>query len=139
MLVDLVHPKSSIEELDRDERKSANTLILLRIFLTALAIFAAWGVHALLEVWNLRLFDFVYLVIIPQLAIFGPVAMALAGRHTGRVSMAYVIGGSFLAGLGATIAGQHGVPYAGDGAGTLTAGLSFIAAYLASQPARKSA
>ena len=133
LVIDIFHPRSTLAELDANQSSATSTLIVLRVILTCFAIFAAWGVHALVKTWGINLFDFVYLAIIPQLAIFGPVIVALLGRVSRWPLIAFVIAVAFASGIAATLLGQtYSMSYLSDGAGTLTTFISLVGAYLVS-------
>ena len=130
--VDLLNGGEGLETLERDEQRTNSTLALLRLTLIILAFMAAWGVGALTKWLGTDPFETVYLVIIPQLALTGPV---LVGIFTPPVllrsglSMTLPIIMSGAIGLSLTWAGaKYGLQYLSDGAGAATAAVSLIIA-----------
>ncbi|GEM_PF-2084103 len=139
-VVDVLHPTKTLQEIDESDKNSYATLTRLRFAFVAIVIVSVWGVSALAEFLGLTLFDLVYLVIIPQLAILGPVLMGLIGReYCGEASrtMAYVMIGAFLVGLLATWSGPAiGQTWLVDVAGTLTVVVSVSCAWMLTKPSQ---
>ncbi|HEX8214781.1 MAG TPA: hypothetical protein VF582_04835 [Allosphingosinicella sp.] len=135
LTVDVAHARSTVSELDEDPERAETILIRLKALLVLLAMLAGWGVHELLNAIEMSLFDFLYVVIIPQLAILGPVAAALVRRGSNERSMTLVIVAALAVGFGTTWVGQRlGESSLVDGAGSATALVSLALAWLFSKP-----
>jgi Na+/proline symporter len=135
LVVDLFHPKSSLEELDANPARAEKILLVVRMALVLIAAIAVVGVNYLVPALGSN-FDFVYLVIISQLSLLGPVVMALwFDRCKQRWPMSIVILASVLLGTGAVWYGttMH-IAKLVEGAGTITALFSLAAAYIFSRP-----
>jgi len=99
----------------------------VRLSLFAIAAAGIWGVKAVLRVTGADLFSFVYIVIITQLALLGPVLLAFANR-TGKFMWVAILL-ALATGFGSALYGTaRGVQYMVDGAGTFTIVVSAIAA-----------
>ena len=112
---------------------STRTLPAVRLSLLVIAICATWGVEFVFRITGANLFDFVYIVIITQLALFGPVIMALASRKTNRGPMWLPIIAALVFGFGSVALGTilH-QQFLVNGAGAFTLMISFALAYLIS-------
>jgi len=98
-------------------------LRLARIVTIIGAIFAAWGIRII--------FDFIYILIVVQLSLFGSVIVGLMfkSRHITNMWIAIVLG--VISGLGASIAGGSlGVSWLVDLAGTIATFVSTIVAVI---------
>ena len=102
-------------------------LWVIRLFLLFIAIAATWGIKFIFKITGANLFDFVYIVIITQLALFGPVIIALV---TNRLSVKFMwvsIVIALLFGFGSIAVGTiFQYKFIIDGAGTFTLFSSII-------------
>ena len=85
------------------------------------AIFSVWGIPAIIEAFGANLFDFVYIVILTQLALIGPVLFGFRRRRSdGFMPMWIAIAAGLLVGFGTAIVGAAtGESYLIDSAGTM--------------------
>jgi len=108
LVTDILHPKESLQDLDSDPARAERMLALLRVFLALLAVAGTWGVVWLLDVLKIGLFDIVYVLIVCQLSLTGPVLAGLWGREaTGPMVWAIVAG--LVVGF-ATVIGRVAMP-----------------------------
>ncbi|OGO87117.1 MAG: hypothetical protein A2Y24_05920 [Clostridiales bacterium GWE2_32_10] len=106
-------------------------LRLARIVTIIGAIFAAWGIRIILKMIGGSIFDFIYILIVVQLSLFGSVIVGLMfkSRHITNMWIAIVLG--VISGLGASIAGGSlGVSWLVDLAGTIATFVSTIVAVI---------
>lgn len=112
---------------------SKKKLLLVRIALILIAIIAVWGVKFILFITGANLFDFVYIVIITQLALFGPVLIGLATDRVSKKHMWLAIIIGLIVGFGSIGVGTlYDQKLLLDGAGTFTLVSSLIFSYLIS-------
>jgi hypothetical protein len=122
------HPKTTAASTDINNQK---ILRRVRVSLLVIALTATWGVNFIFQITGSNLFDFVYIVIITQLALFGPVIIALTTDRIATNPMWICIAIALTVGFGAIAAGtifQNKLLL--DGAGTLTLFTSMILALL---------
>jgi len=110
---------------------SGGSLAYVRVALLGIAVAATWGVKFVFHLTRMNLFDFVYIVIITQLALFGPTIVALATEREARFPMWLAIITGLLVGFGsAAIGTASGRTYFVDGAGMFalisSTGLAFL-------------
>ena len=121
IVIDVLHPRKSIDELDQNPKVAERTVLAVRVSLVLIAGIAAWGVQALLGLLGGSLFDFVYVMVITQLALSGPVIVALLTSRTQSLPMWIPILVSAIVGFGCIILGtQESEKWLIDGAGTFT-------------------
>lgn len=133
LIVDIVFPTRTLDDLDEEPIRAEAILVAIRVALVAIAAVAAWGVHYLVGRLQLTVFQFVYVVVITQLGLLGPILIGLIRRRRARVPMWIPIVLSVLVGLFLAWKGTHGWnPRWADAAGTITAGLSVVTALLLS-------
>lgn len=104
------------------------TLCQARIATLVIGIVTAWGVSLTIQALGGSIFNFVYVVIIAQLSLAGPVIMGLVRlQRVNRMWLAIILG--LLAGIGSTIIGtiQNNQNLL-QAAGTLTAAVSVLTA-----------
>ena len=128
-VIDILKPNTSIEELDNNPIRANKLLIGIRLILVAFAIIGIWGVKWLMEILDLNLFDFVYIVIITQLALIGPVWFAIKGRK-GKSGITIIITSLVIGFLTAILGSIFKIGFLTDGAGTITVLVSFVLSYL---------
>jgi hypothetical protein len=107
------------------------SLKVARIVLFCLALAATWGVHLLFAAVHANLFDFVYIVIITQLSLIGPVIVALTAKRQEAASMWVPICFALAVGFTCSIAGsltQRDILI--NGAGSFTVATSLILAFV---------
>jgi hypothetical protein len=131
LIIDILHPDKDITELDKDERKANRLLMLTKIVLIILALISTLGVRFLLKESGLNLFDFVYIVIISQLALGGPVLVSLLSRNKTKFPAWGVILLALITGFGSIILGSKmDSRFFIDGAGVFTLSISLILAFI---------
>jgi hypothetical protein len=115
----------------------AQQLRAVKLTLAACAVLAVWGIDVLIRQIGGTIFDFVYIVVITQLALLGPVVFCLVGRHGSRWMWISIL--SALAfGFGAAVLGVAlSRQYLVDGAGTFTIVASCLTAGLIHLLARR--
>ncbi|HEY6807105.1 MAG TPA: hypothetical protein VI306_26240 [Pyrinomonadaceae bacterium] len=118
LIIDVLHPNETLASLDKNPQRARRLLITIRVILVVLALAATWGVKYLLDIGNIDLFGLVYVVIIFQVALIGPVLISLltTRRAIFPVSVAIVL--SLAIGFGSSITGTIvGIKWLNDGAG----------------------
>lgn len=127
-VVDVTHHKSTLSDLDSDQRRAERLLATVRLSIVVIVLLAVWFIPSALRSAELSLFDFLYVVIIAQLAIFGPVATALGSRNSGKLPLWLAILMALLIGFGCVILGTKNTEYKSiiDWAGTVTALVSLL-------------
>lgn len=129
--VDLPAAGAAAERLDADGDTAERNLTLSRVALIAISIAAIGMLEAYKIIAQDKLFDFVFVVVIPQLALLGPVLAAFGGRvqrfrHGGLIAL---LAGT-LTGFVAAWFGTHGGPTPLlDAAGTISGAISCICAF----------
>jgi Na+/proline symporter len=117
--------------LDANEEHAERLLIFIRIALLLIAVAAVWGTSTLVDRLKINLFDFVYFVIIPQLALFGAVLASLSLRERTRAPMWIAIVAGLVTGFACAAGGTVAkIDWLSDGAGTFTALISFLVAWV---------
>ena len=97
--------------------------------MVVVALLAVWGIDNLIKVSGANLFDFVYIVILTQLALIGPVVVGLMTMATSKKMWLAIVTG-LIAGFGSTLIGiAAGKSYLIDGAGTFAILASLVTAY----------
>lgn len=107
------------------------SLVVARWTLVLVGLVSGWGIGALVEALGGSLFDFVYVVIVSQLALLGPVLLGLGTGtlHGGRPMWIAIALGLFV-GFGCVLIGSvRGAGWLVDGAGTFTLIMSFLGAW----------
>lgn len=131
LIIDVIHPTENVADLDKDPQRAKRLLLVVRLGLVLLAVTAIWGVKALLELLELNLFDFVYIVIITQLSLLGPVVMALLSNRISRFPLWIPIVAALFIGFGSVYLGTiHEYRWAIDAAGTFAILSSCILAFI---------
>jgi hypothetical protein len=130
-VVDVTHPCESLSDLDFEQQRAERLLATTRFCVVAIVLLAVWFVPSVLRSVGVSLFDFLYIVIIAQLALFGPVASALMRRVGGTVPLWLPIITALIVGFGCILAGSSNEAFKGivDWAGTITALVSFLFAH----------
>lgn len=100
---DILYHKETLEQLDKDEQRASGVLAGVRLFLALLAITGTVIVHKLLGAFHVALFDIVYILIICQLSLIGPVWIGLQTQFVGPNNMWYAIAAALVAGFGSVI------------------------------------
>lgn len=113
-------------------------LVIIRMSLVLIAVIAIWGVKYILQITGATLFDFVYIVIITQLALFGPVIIGLATDRTSQKTMWISIVVGLIVGFGSIAIGtSNQIKFLLDGAGTFALVASLVLAFLLSNSETK--
>jgi hypothetical protein len=129
LIVDIVYPSESLTALEAEATRAEVVLFTIRLTLIAIAIVASFGVHWLLGALHLSIFAFVYVLIISQLCLLGPILAGLNSRKP-KGPMWVVLLLSALVGFSCVWAGTHGYQtWWADIAGTLTSVVSITLAY----------
>ncbi len=130
-ILDIVNVKTKLEDLDSDNALSRNALFATRFIVFAVGLLSFWGVEFIRGYLNLDLFQFVYVMVISQLSIFGPVIVGLLGRTSKSQIFVVVMPLSFVIGiLLARYGSLNDMSWLADGAGTFTLIISFVFSYL---------
>jgi hypothetical protein len=134
LLIDIIHPRENLADLDADPNRAKKLLLIVRVGLVAVAVVAIWGVSYLLDRLGLSLFDFVYIVIITQLALIGPVLIGLATNRLPRIPFWVPIICALIIGFGCVAVGTRlSAKWLVDGAGTFTIIASCLVALIATK------
>jgi hypothetical protein len=138
LVVDILHPRKSLSELDAEPSKAERLVAFVRVVLLAIGMTAVWGVQLLLAALEVSLFDFLYIVIITQLALIGPVLAALLlSTRAVRAPMWLPILLALIVGFGSVAAGTaFTAKWLIDGAGTFTILTSCAVTLVSVRPAQ---
>lgn len=90
LVVDILHRNSSLNSLDENPDQAFKTLGFTRLSFVLLATFGMVGISTLMEWLGLAEFMILYVVVLPAMAIFGPVLFLLIGCHA-RTSLISVV------------------------------------------------
>jgi hypothetical protein len=119
---------------NQENVNSKRKLIFVRFTLILIAFIAIWGVKYILHITGANLFDFVYIVIITQLALFGPVLIGLATDRISSKNMWLSIIIGLIVGFGSIAIGtKNDLKFLIDGAGTFTLLSSLFISYILSK------
>lgn len=134
LTIDILYPNKSFETLDEDFFGAQKILLRLRIFLVLIAITSVWGLSYLFSYLELNLFQFVYVVMVTQLALFGPSIITLSTKRVAIFPIWWPIVGALVFGFGSVLLGKSiENAYLTEGAGTLTILLSVLFTMLATK------
>lgn len=141
LVVDLMHPNEAIEDLDSDEDRATRILAVTRALLVLIAALSIWGVPLMISLLNRDLFFFSFVVVIAQLALFGPIVIGLKeAASQRRTAMWLPILVALLAGFGFAMYGAvKQIKFLTDGAGTFTLIISFVGTWLVREYASRRA
>ncbi|MBL8399189.1 MAG: hypothetical protein JNL84_13785 [Candidatus Accumulibacter sp.] len=126
LIVDVFYRKKTLTEIDSDRDSAFKILGIVRLAFVVLAAFGVAGVSTIMRSLGLAEFMILYVIVVPALALFGPVFLMLLGKTSRSRSVTFVpvfaalVGVSFIAG---------GEKYA-QWAGTATLLFSLILTYL---------
>jgi len=134
LIIDIFHPSQRLPDLDQNEERAETLLLAVRIAILIVAIVAVWGTQQLVQLFDKSLFEFVYIVIIPQLALMGPVLASLLGRTRGVAPIWIAIVAGLVAGFSAAVGGTAlELSSLSDGAGILTVLFSVLVSFISSK------
>ncbi len=109
---------------------TAHRLLIGRGTLISVAIMSVWGISVIFRLSGANLFDFVYIVILTQLALIGPVLVGFFLPPAAAKPMWIAICFGLIIGFGSAIIGTIAEEsYLVDGAGTFTIAASIASAY----------
>lgn len=86
LVVDIFHRNSSLSSLDENPDTAFKTLGFTRLSFLLLATFGMVGISTLMRWLGLAEFMILYVIVLPAMALFGPVLFFLMGR-TARTAM----------------------------------------------------
>jgi Na+/pantothenate symporter len=101
LVCDLIHRRESLEQIDSNEGRANRLLAFIRLFIGVIALVGSIGVFALVDGLKISLFDIVYVLIICQLSLTGPVLAGLWHRLPVGDRMVWAIVTGLLVGFGA--------------------------------------
>jgi Na+/pantothenate symporter len=138
IVVDLLHRHESIQQLDRDENRASRALAIARVLLLPIAAVSIWVIPWFIGLIRRDLFFFSFVVVVAQLALFGPVVVALrrfirTSRVDGVAPLAMYAPIVVSAAVGfscALFGGTYEIKWLTDGAGTFTLLVSLVSAGL---------
>ena len=116
--------------LKRFAKKPKQRMLIARILTVAAGVIAAWGVNLLISAMGGGIFDFVYILIVAQLSMIGPILVGLMAKKPPKIRIMWlalvvaVVVGIFSSAFGVA----SGIQWLVDGAGTLTVAVSIILA-----------
>jgi hypothetical protein len=115
----------------RVRSRKENSFLMVRLFTIAVGIFSAWGVQTILNLIGANIFDFVYIFIIVQLSLLGPVLVGLLSKNeTVRYIWCSIIFG-IAAGIFASVGGEVlNLSWLSEAAGAISAITSTLVAVL---------
>lgn len=134
-VTDILYPKKNIDDFGSD-KQSNKIMVFLRVSIIAIAIVSVWGIGWIFSLLGGNVFDYVYLVIVTQLALLGPVLFNLTSPNRIAVFPVWIIlVVTFFIGLTCSIFGAKNADFKwlSDGAGAITAIFSVAATYLLSK------
>ncbi len=112
-------------------------MLTSRILLISMAVFSIWGVDQLITLLGGSIFDFVYILILSQLAIIGPAVLSLGGFVARSSLMVVPIALSLSVGFGMVIVGAiSDSSVLIDGAGSATILTSLASSFILLQVAK---
>jgi len=130
LVMDIFQSKKNSNE----DNHPGSRLNIARLSLILIAIIAIWGVKYIMHITGANLFDFVYIVIITQLALFGPVIVGLATDRVSNKLMWVPILVALIVGFGSIAVGtSKEIKFLLDGAGTFALLASLFLAYAISK------
>jgi len=137
LIVDIRHPSQSLMELEDTPLKAEVLLTKARLAIAVIATVAAIGVHKLMSLLGVSVFDFVYILIITQISLLGPILVALKRKRNGPVAMWLPILVAIVAGFSSAWVGTHGGDQRwADAAGSVSALSSVALAFALSRNAK---
>lgn len=110
LVCDLIHRHESLEQLDANESRAQGLLTFIRLCLGLIAVLGTLGVFALVDGLKISLFDIVYVLIICQLALTGPILFGLWGKFAAGDRMVWAIVVGLLVGFGSFICSRGTCP-----------------------------
>jgi hypothetical protein len=128
LIIDIFYSQKKLNELDSNHEKAEAVLAKVRIAIVVIALTGIFGVQYLLEtVFDKTVFDFLYLVIITQISLTGPVLIALFRIPTKPYAANVAILSSLSVGfISVLMGGLSDQKWLLDGAGSFTAITSII-------------
>ena len=139
LVVDVLRPGSRLDELDANPQVSKALVAKVRFAFFAIAILGSFGITQFMALLGLGVFDILYLVIVPPLALSGPVFASLWGRSPGKFSMWWAMLLGATTGLLAVFLGTMlNYGWAVEGAGLFTIVASTACAFLISHVSKAS-
>jgi hypothetical protein len=130
LTIDTFYPNHTLPQLDTDPVKATKILFLLRLALVVIGLAGSFGVAKALQLFGGNIFSFVYVVVISQLSLLGPVLAALTSRKTRDLGMWVVILVSLGTGFGSVYYGTiTSTQWLVDFSGTITALISCVLAF----------
>lgn len=134
LVIDIFKPGSNLDALDASPNISKSLITKIRFAFFGLAILGSFGITWFMARLGLSVFDILYLVVIPHLALSGPVFASLSGRRQRALSMWWALLLGAATGLFAVFVGTRaGYGWLVEGAGFFTILTSTICAFLISQ------
>lgn len=140
VVVDLLHPKERMEDIEADKKRARRALLYARGATILIAVVALWLIPILFKALGYNsAFDAVYLVTVSQLSLVGPVLIGLwqAGRNPRHAirkqysAMWLAMVGAFAVGFTAAISGSYWqMQWLTDGASVFTIATSLGLAWL---------
>jgi hypothetical protein len=119
-------PKSLWSEFSEKRR-----LQLIQLLIVAFGIISVWGFEHILRSFAINLFDFLYIIVISQLSLIGPVVFGLYGKEKKNMFMWIAIALALVVGFGSSvIGGMTGNKILIDGAGTFSVVASLMSTWM---------
>ena len=114
-------------------------LRLIQLMIVAFGLVTIWGFEHVLKAFHINLFDFLYIIVISQLSLIGPVVFSLYGKARKSEGMWIVILLALIVGFGSVIVGGiTGNKMLIDGAGTFTVITSLAVTHVAMSASARS-
>jgi hypothetical protein len=135
LVTDIFYPKK-MNEAFQDNDKANKVLLILRACLVIVAFVAIWGITTILKATNDNIFNYVYLVVVPQLALLGAVLHSLIKpNNKTTIPMWILILIAVSVGLIFSIVGSKvpSLKWMSDGSGAITAIFSVCIVFLTSK------
>jgi Na+(H+)/acetate symporter ActP len=106
-------------------------LQIIQLLIVAFGLMAVWGFEHILKSFAINLFDFLYIIVISQLSLIGPVVFGLYGKEKKNMFMWIAIALALVVGFGSSvIGGMTGNKILIDGAGTFSVVASLMSTWM---------
>jgi hypothetical protein len=135
LVIDVLRPGCRLDDLDADPATARAMLSRTRVAFVIMALLGSFGITRFIAVLGLNIFDILYFVIIPHLALTGPVFASLHGRTAKHGLVIPLVASAAIGYLAVFIGTSEERQWIVEGAGVFTIVASSVLAFLMSQKA----